>query len=368
MTNDELALGLRTWAARVAADTAEMLRFVGEFDAREAWAASGALSCSHWVAWQMALSQPAARDRVRVARALRNLPRLAAELAAGRVSYSQVRVITRVASPEDELTWIELAQKGATAAQLEKVVRGVGKARGAQSPAEKPAARVAWDDDGTLVLTLRISPAEAPGVLAALESAQVAEQTDRDRRRVALSAELAGRFPLGASAEAASTPDEPVPPYAEPYEYVERQAAKEQHDSGRATLADGLIRALTKPDGLPAVTVKVLLDPLSGWGRTPDGELLPPMTLQQVLQTLPGRTHQKLQAAAHTRHDLGRRGRNVSPALRELLGHVDGERCRFPSCSRTASLHAHHVRFWRDGGLTDLSDHARLGRRQPLPR
>ncbi len=104
------------------------------------------------------------------------------------------------------------------------------------------------------------------------------------------------------------------------------------------------------------MTVKVLLDPLSGWGRTANGELLPPMTLQQVLQTLPGRTHQKLQAAAHTRHDLGRRSRTVSISLRELLGHVDGERCRFPSCTRTASLHAHHVRFWRDGGQTDLSN------------
>ena len=104
------------------------------------------------------------------------------------------------------------------------------------------------------------------------------------------------------------------------------------------------------------MTVKVLLDPLSGWGRTPSGELLPPMTLQQVLKTLPGRAQQKLQAAPHTRHDLGRRSRTVSPALRELLGQIDGERCRFPSCTRTAHLHAHHVRFWRDGGDTDLAN------------
>ena len=407
MTNDELAVGLRTWAARVAADTAELLRMLGEFDAREAWAASGALSCAHWVAWQLGLSQPAARDRVRVARGLRNLPLLAAELRAGRVSYSQVRVLTRVATPQDEARWIELARNGSTAAQLEKVARGVRHARGDRPAVDKPAAKVAWDDDGTLVLTLRISPAQAPGVLAALESAKEAEQTDRDTRLAALSAELADQLPLAASAEAPASvqsPDVP-PPYAEPYafvdppaprlsrsigscepwspedqarmeaywterrarqaksdaarawaEHVEREAAQAQVPSGKATLADGLVRALTQPEGLPPVTVKVLLDPLSGWGRTPTGELLAPMTLQQVLRTLPGRSTQKLQAAPHTRHDLSRRSRTVSPALRELLGHVDGERCRFPSCTRTTNLHAHHVRFWRDGGLTDLAN------------
>ncbi len=217
MTDGELATGLRTWAARVAADTAELLRLLGEFDAREAWASSGALSCSHWVSWQMALSQAAARDKVRVARALRCLPLLMAELAAGRVSYAQVRAIVRVATFEDEATWIDLARE-ATAAQLEKIVRGVGKARGVRPATEKQPARVAWDDDGTLVLTLRISPAQAPGVLAALESAKTTEQSDRDKQLAALGAELAEQLPSGASAEA---PEDVAPPYAEPYEFVD---------------------------------------------------------------------------------------------------------------------------------------------------
>ena len=86
MTNDELAVGLRTWSARIAADTAELLRLLGEFDAREAWGASGALSCVQWVSWQLGLSTTAAREKVRVARALRALPLLFAELAAGRVT------------------------------------------------------------------------------------------------------------------------------------------------------------------------------------------------------------------------------------------------------------------------------------------
>ena len=67
------------------------------------------------------------------------------------------------------------------------------------------------------------------------------------------------------------------------------------------------------------------LDPRSGWSRLPDGELLPPGSLDLTL------------------HDQGRRARHPSQALRDLLGAVDGERCRYPSCTRRRKLHAHHI-------------------------
>ena len=57
-----------------------------------------------------------------------------------------------------------------------------------------------------------------------------------------------------------------------------------------------------------------------------------------------------------TEYDLGRTTRLVSGRLRALLGQIDGERCRFPGCSRVRKLHAHHVVFWRDGGRTDLAN------------
>ena len=56
------------------------------------------------------------------------------------------------------------------------------------------------------------------------------------------------------------------------------------------------------------------------------------------------------------RHDLGRSQRTVNTALRELLGTLDGERCRFPGCTRHRKLHAHHVVFWSAGGPTDLAN------------
>jgi hypothetical protein len=57
-----------------------------------------------------------------MARALRGLPVTAEAFAAGRLSYSKVRAITRVADPDTEVELVELAAH-ATASQVERVVR-----------------------------------------------------------------------------------------------------------------------------------------------------------------------------------------------------------------------------------------------------
>jgi hypothetical protein len=102
------------------------------------------------------------------------------------------------------------------------------------------------------------------------------------------------------------------------------------------------------------------VDPLTGWGRLGDGELLPPTSLRAVMRSLPGRGGtlrlRRLTDDDLRRHDLGRRQRLPSLALRELLGTLDGERCRFPGCTRHRKLHAHHVVHWADGGGTDLAN------------
>jgi hypothetical protein len=102
------------------------------------------------------------------------------------------------------------------------------------------------------------------------------------------------------------------------------------------------------------------IDPLSGWARQIDGELLPPSSLRAVMKTLPGRDGVlRLRPVTGTdlrRHDLGRTQREANVALRELLGTLDGERCRFPGCTRRKKLHAHHVVYWSNGGATDLDN------------
>ena len=65
----------------------------------------------------------AGREHVRVARALGSLPRLADALGRGELSYSKVRALTRVATPETEERLLAVGRAG-TACHVERIVRG----------------------------------------------------------------------------------------------------------------------------------------------------------------------------------------------------------------------------------------------------
>ena len=93
---DELAREITAGAVRLASATAAWLRLVAEFDRRKGWAQWGVKSCSHWLSWACSVAPGAAREYVRVASALTALPLLDEAFAAGRLSYSKVRAVTRV--------------------------------------------------------------------------------------------------------------------------------------------------------------------------------------------------------------------------------------------------------------------------------
>jgi hypothetical protein len=109
-------------AAHLTAATARLLDLIREFDARGGWA-SGFRSCAAWLTWRIGLSPIAAREHVRVARALGTLPALAQALARGEFSYSKVRELTRVATPETEAQLLAIGRAG-TAEHVERIVRG----------------------------------------------------------------------------------------------------------------------------------------------------------------------------------------------------------------------------------------------------
>src|SRR5438094_5782568 len=88
-------------SAHLDAATARLLELIREFDARAGWN-TGFRSCAEWLTWRVGLDRGAARERVRVARALGTLPRMAQALARGELSYSTVRALTRVAAPDPE--------------------------------------------------------------------------------------------------------------------------------------------------------------------------------------------------------------------------------------------------------------------------
>src|SRR5262245_57036644 len=119
---DRLGDEIAELAAHLDAATFRLLELIREFDARGGWN-TGFRSCAAWLNWRIGLGPGAAREHVRVARALGTLPRLAHAMARGELSYSKVRELTRVATPETEERLLVAARAG-TAEHVERLVRG----------------------------------------------------------------------------------------------------------------------------------------------------------------------------------------------------------------------------------------------------
>src|SRR5687767_14113894 len=163
-------------SAHLDAATARLLALIREFDARGGWN-TGFRSCAAWLAWRVGLDLGAARERVRVARALGGLPLLAQALANGRLSYAKVRALTRVATPETEARLLAVGHAG-TAAHVERIVRGwrrVDRQAEAREVAKRPAGRalhVYPDEDGMVVLDGQLEPEVGALLMQALAAAR----------------------------------------------------------------------------------------------------------------------------------------------------------------------------------------------------
>jgi hypothetical protein len=150
-----------TLAGQIAAATCRFVVLVGELDRREAWREWGLRSTAQWLSWKCALGLTAAREHVRVGRALQDLPRIPVAFAEGRLSYSKARALTRVADSAREDQLVEFALT-ATAAQLEQTIRSYERQCGTeeqeQERLEKVRLNLFANDDGTSNLAARLAP------------------------------------------------------------------------------------------------------------------------------------------------------------------------------------------------------------------
>ena len=163
-------------AAHLDAATARLLDLIREFDERGGWG-NGFASCAHWLAWRVGLALGAAREHVRVARALASLPRLKEALARGELSYSKVRALTRVANAETEERLLAVGRAG-TAEHVEMIVRG-WRRMDRKAEAEESTRRhrhralhVYPDGDGMVVIRGRLEPEVGAVVMQALAAAR----------------------------------------------------------------------------------------------------------------------------------------------------------------------------------------------------
>src|SRR5262245_36779623 len=173
---DHLGDEIAELSAHLDAATERLLDLIREFDAREGWN-TGFRSCAAWLSWRVGLDPGAARERVRVARALGSLPRLAHALARGELSYAKVRALTRAATPETEERLLNVGKAG-TAEHVERIVRAwrrvdqIAEARDTVQRHRSRALHIYKDEDGMVVIRGRLAPEVGAVVMKALEAAR----------------------------------------------------------------------------------------------------------------------------------------------------------------------------------------------------
>ncbi len=161
-------------AAHIHAATFQLLELVAVYDEQQGWAQHGLNSCAHWLQWKCGTNLGAAREKVRVARALPSLPQISAAFRKGCVSYSKVRAMTRVATRKNEDFLLGVARHG-TAAHVETVVRNYRlhqRREALEIENERYAGReLGWftDADGLWVLKGRFTPEQGALIRKALE-------------------------------------------------------------------------------------------------------------------------------------------------------------------------------------------------------
>ena len=108
---DALADDIAETAAHIDVATHRLLVLIRDFDRAGGWHQQGALSCAHWLSWRIGLGLGPAREKVRVAHRLAELPLLDEALRRGELSFSKARAITRVATPANEAPRREAARE-----------------------------------------------------------------------------------------------------------------------------------------------------------------------------------------------------------------------------------------------------------------
>jgi hypothetical protein len=330
---DRLGDEIAELSAHLEAATARLLDLIREFDARAGWN-TGFRSCAAWLSWRVGLDLGAARERVRVARALGTLPRLAHALARGELSYAKVRALTRVATPETEERLLAVGRAG-TAEHVERIVRGwrcVDRQAEARETARQHASRalhVHEEEDGTVVFRGRLTP--EVGVL--LQRALAAARETLYRQRSAEDAPTFAQQQADALALLAESalhhgldPGNPGERY-QVVVHVDAPVLADPDQPGQSVLEDGARVSAGTSQRLACDASRVVMR------HDPDGRVV----------------------------EVGARTRTIPPALRRALHHRD-QSCRFPGCGLPFG-HGHHIRHWAQGGPTTLSNLALLCRR-----
>ena len=314
-------------AAALSGHRARLLRLIGRFDAAGGWIATGAISCAHWLADLLDIEVCTAREHVRVAKALRALPRTREWYEVGDVSYAKVRQLTRVATADNEIELLTLAGRhpaGELAHTLSAWQHRHDPDALRRRQIDGRGVTFRTDPGGNRIITIVLPPEQAAEVEALVDAEvfhlAVDAPADASTKRMTLAQRRADGFC--------------------------RLVARMATDGATSASAAAPPPARTRP------RVELIVHRRVGQTELDDGTPLQSRVAQWLTcdADLRVMTHHPDGSPA----DVGRRYRLVTPRLRRLVHERAGGRCEHPGCRARHFLQVHHIVHWDDGGRTDL--------------
>ena len=363
LSNRDLAASITELMGHLNAANRRWLAMIAEFDRRKGWSDSMTQSCAHWLNWQCGVDLGAAREKVRVAHALEDLPLIGAAMGRGELSYAKVRALTRVANAANEEFLLMIGLHG-TASHVEKLVRQYRRVQEVEALSkearqqERRSVRYYYDDeDGSLVLKARL-PAEAGmQLLKALEVAIadlplppapdpcIRHATGVGRRHgTDVSAETSAHY-------SRPTPDRKLEP---------RIPTTARRADALALVAESFLahgaESLSGGDRLQIVVHvdhETLKERTAGRSEFDDG---PGVSAETSRRLSCDCSYVKITEDDNGEPlNVGRKTRSIPPALRRALNSRD-KGCVFPGCTHKKYVDGHHVHHWANGGETKLTN------------
>jgi Domain of unknown function (DUF222) len=313
----------------------EYLVLIREFDIRQGWKAWHFNNCAEWLNFKCGISAGTAREKVRVAKALFDLPRCSESFAAGKLSYSKARALTRVANHRTEPELLDFALLG-TASQVDEHCRQLRNAQRRISTVDANRSHQARyltraiHEDGSLTISVQL-PKEAGDLVMKAIDVAVASVTGGEQEGVQYSDEVedtffqkqadamvlvARGFLAGGGDKKSSTADHyQVMVHVDESALINESASEYNDRGGKSDLPIESVRRIVCDASIVPI------------GKVKNGDPL----------------------------NVGRKHRVVSPPMKRALISRD-KCCCYPGCTNDKWLDAHHVMHWVDGGETNMSN------------
>jgi hypothetical protein len=267
------------------------------------WKQFGYTSLVDYMQRELGYTPRAAEDRLRVANALPELPKLTEALQTGNLNFSQARELTRVVTPETEQVWIGKTQE-MNVREVERAVAGHVKGDLPEDPIDPRLVRKS--------MWLSVRPETEVMFRTAKQKLEKerGEKLDEDAVLEALCRAFL------TTDKSAVGPNEAQPVHGAPYRVavtVCKECKKGEQHGG------GAVAAMT-----PAAVERAMCD--AQWIGDLDSEL------------------------------VERARQEISPATRRKVLHRDQGRCQAPGCQSHANLDVHHIVHREHGGTNEMSN------------